>query len=154
MSPSSRFFQPSRTCLGVYYIRYYFNLKSGFLWFNVVVLHTKWPWSFYGGILNRSFVTNFQYGHFLHIDFNTLHFWYGIIFNKCTSCNLITSAKTFAFLSRDTFWYFVGVVPCIVSAPFLVKIIICSWCHIYFSHYPWTHRFTSWLYPGFMYLYI
>ena len=39
------------------------------------------------------FMNDFQYGHFLDVNFNTICFLFGVIFKKFKFCNLITSAK-------------------------------------------------------------
>ena len=50
--------------------------------------------------------------------FNTVHLLYGVIFNRCTLCNLFTSAKTFVCLSivvEGYFWDYVGIMTFTVS---------------------------------------
>ena len=96
-----------------------------FLDFNVFVLGNQQPWSFYSGICNLLLMTNFQYDHSAHIDFNTVHLLYRVIMNKFISWNLITLVKTFECLSINVegyLWYFFGVMACIVSVPLWLKL--------------------------------
>ena len=93
--------------------------------FWIFLLGTQWLWSFYTLILNLSIATNFQYGHCVYVYFNTLNLLYGVILYKCTLCNLVTSAKTFACLSINIevyFWYFVILTECIVFVPLLLRL--------------------------------
>ena len=63
-------------------------------------------------------MTNFQYNHFEYIFFNTVHFFYSIIWYKCTSWYLIALSKTFTCSSihfEGYFWYFVTLAACIFS---------------------------------------
>ena len=83
-----------------------FEQHKRVIYFYVILLGTQLPRPFSIGIWNLSLVTNLQYVHCAHIDFNTVHFWYGIILNKCTLCALTTSAKTSICLIINAYGYF------------------------------------------------
>ena len=80
--------------------------------------------SFYSGTWNLLFATNFRNGHFAHIDFNTVHFLYSVVLNKCTLGNLPASSKTSVCWSINIEGYlshYVGMTACIVSVPIWLR---------------------------------
>ena len=86
----------------------YFRCKWFPLWlkhnirvtYNLMVLYQV---NFETGIYVLEFkifvVINFLYGHCAHVHFNNGCLLSGVIFRKCTSCNLITSANMVTGLS-------------------------------------------------------
>ena len=87
-----------------------------------VLLVTLWSWSFYSGILNLSLATNILCDNCLRVDFNTVNFLYGVILNKYTLCDLISSSKTFTCLSVHIEGYFSHSV---LMTAFIVCVPIC-----------------------------
>ena len=58
-----------------------------------------------------SFMNHLWLGHWVCIGFNTVSLMHGIIFNKCTWCNLFTFDNYFTCLSIrvERFWYSISV---------------------------------------------
>ena len=65
-------------------------------------------------------VTNLLYFYCAHVQFNNVHFLFGVIFKKCTLCNLITLANMVACLRIVVEGYFshsITMKSCITSPP-------------------------------------
>ena len=87
--------------------------------------------SFGNGILLLLFMTNLCSDHCTYVDFNTVSVLWRPI-KKTIIRQFIYFSQKKSCLSigvEGCFLYFIGKMVCIVSAPYLVKII----CHVYFS---------------------
>ena len=95
-------------------------------------------------------VTNFRYGHCVHVQFNTGRFLFSVIFKKCTSCDLITLSNMVAALrivANGYFSYSVIMTPFIAYSPRLLRLYFCLWYPIDLGHWSEIHHFTSWFNP-------
>ena len=105
-------------------------------------------------VFESSVATNFRYGHCLHVNFDTVRLFSGVALNKCTSCNLITSANMVADLRIEGYFsHSITMTSCIAYPPRLLRLYCCIWCHINLSNLSELHHFTIWSNP-IIYIYI
>ena len=52
------------------------------------------------------------------------------------------------------FWYFIGMLSCIVSASLWLNVCFILWCHIDVIGFGWTSIFTGWFKPIYLHVFV